>query len=160
MTVAEMMWAFLALYGVLMFLISPKFVDFAGYFRGTDAKGKDTSLTLLTATIFISWIFAKSVTNAANLGAQYGILGGLAYATYWLCIPLAGFIIYRLRKNITPRASCLFLRKIMGLGRASFLPWLFLSASSMKFGRIPRLLVAILVRLGLPALSWPPSFLP
>lgn len=114
MTVAEMMWAFLALYGVLMFLISPKFVDFAGYFRGTDAKGKDTSLTLLTATIFISWIFAKSVTNAANLGAQYGILGGLAYATYWLCIPLAGFIIYRLRKKYNAKGLVPFLKKNYG----------------------------------------------
>lgn len=48
-------------------------------------------------SIFISWIFAKSVTNAANLGATYGIVGGLAYATYWLSIPVAGWVIYRLR---------------------------------------------------------------
>ncbi len=46
---------------------------------------------------FISWIFAKSVTNAANLGAAYGIVGGLAYAAYWLSIPVAGIVIYRLR---------------------------------------------------------------
>ena len=26
-------------------------------------------------------------------GASYGIIGGLAYATYWLSIPLAGFVI-------------------------------------------------------------------
>ncbi len=45
----------------------------------------------------ISWIFAKSVTNAANLGAAYGIVGGLAYAAYWLSIPVAGVVIYRLR---------------------------------------------------------------
>ena len=48
-------------------------------------------------SIFISWIFAKSVTNAANLGAAYGVVGGLAYAAYWLSIPLAGVVIYRLR---------------------------------------------------------------
>lgn len=48
-------------------------------------------------SIFISWIFAKSVTNAADLGASFGIVGGLAYATYWLSIPLAGIVIYRLR---------------------------------------------------------------
>jgi hypothetical protein len=41
-------------------------------------------------SIFISWIFAKSVTNAANLGASYGIVGGLAYASYWLSIPVGG----------------------------------------------------------------------
>lgn len=54
---------------------------------------------MLMLSIFISWIFAKSVTNAANLGAQYGFVGGLAYATYWLCIPIAGFAIYRLRRK-------------------------------------------------------------
>ena len=37
------------------------------------------------------------MTNAANQGAQYGIVGGLAYAAYWLSIPLAGWVIYRLR---------------------------------------------------------------
>jgi Na+/proline symporter len=48
-------------------------------------------------SIFISWIFAKSVTNAANLGASWGVVGGLAYATYWLSIPVAGMVIYWLR---------------------------------------------------------------
>ena len=32
-----------------------------------------------------------------NLGAAYGVVGGLAYATYWLSIPVAGVVIYRLR---------------------------------------------------------------
>ena len=33
----------------------------------------------------------------ANLGAAHGVVGGLAYATYWLSIPVAGVVIYRLR---------------------------------------------------------------
>ncbi|MDK6233805.1 SLC5/6 family protein [Aerococcus sanguinicola] len=114
MTSNEVIWAFLTIYAILMFLLSPKFVDFSGYFRGTNKEGKDSSLPLLTATIFISWIFAKSVTNAANLGAQYGIVGGFAYATYWLCIPLAGFVIYRLRKKFGAKGIIPFLNHNYG----------------------------------------------
>lgn len=92
-------WGFLIVYGVIMIAISPKKVTVDGFFKGKDSDGKSASPLILTSSIFISWIFAKSVTNAANLGQKYGIVGGLAYATYWLCIPLAGFAIYRLRKK-------------------------------------------------------------
>lgn len=37
------------------------------------------------------------MTNAANLGAAFGVVGGLAYAAYWLSIPVAGIVIYWLR---------------------------------------------------------------
>jgi SSS family solute:Na+ symporter len=90
-------WGFLLLYGTLMYAVTPRAQTVAGFFRGADAAGRPASEWALTCSIFISWIFAKSVTNAANLGATYGIVGGLAYATYWLSIPFAGFIIYRLR---------------------------------------------------------------
>nr|MDQ2696920.1 sodium:solute symporter [Pseudomonadota bacterium] len=90
-------WGFLFLYGIIMYVVSPRARTEGSFFRGTDDQGRDASQWSLTASIFISWIFAKSVTNAANLGADYGIVGGLAYATYWLSIPVAGFVIYRLR---------------------------------------------------------------
>jgi len=90
-------WGFLLLFGAVMYLISPRSSDAAGFFRGHDAQGRAPSEWALMMSVFISWIFAKSVTNAANLGATYGIVGGLAYATYWLSIPLAGVVIYRLR---------------------------------------------------------------
>ena len=90
-------WGFLLVFGIVMYLVVPKSDDEAGFFRGHDAKGRPASEWALMLSIFISWIFAKSVTNAANLGATYGIVGGLAYATYWLSIPVAGIVIYRLR---------------------------------------------------------------
>ena len=65
--------------------------------------------SLLMMSIFISWIFAKSVTNAANLGAAYGVVGGLAYATYWLSIPVAGIVIYRLRTRHGAQSLVTFL---------------------------------------------------
>ena len=90
-------WGFLLLYGTVMYVISPRSRTVSSFYAGTDDTGRPATEWALTCSIFISWIFAKSVTNAANLGAAYGVVGGLAYATYWLSIPVAGIVIYRLR---------------------------------------------------------------
>ncbi|MDH3438967.1 MAG: sodium:solute symporter, partial [Betaproteobacteria bacterium] len=95
--IAMYFWGFLLLYGTVMYVISPHARTVSSFFAGTDNAGRPASAWALTCSIFISWIFAKSVTNAANLGASFGVVGGLAYATYWLSIPLAGIVIYRLR---------------------------------------------------------------
>lgn len=92
-------WGFLIFYGVVLYAVTPNARTIGAFFRGEDNSGREAHRWALTASIFISWIFAKSVTNAANLGASYGIVGGLAYATYWLSIPLAGFVIYHLRRS-------------------------------------------------------------
>lgn len=122
-------WGFLFLYGIVMYLISPKARTVNGFFNGTDDEGRAVSRWSLTASIFISWIFAKSVTNAANLGAAYGIVGGLAYAAYWLSIPVAGLVIYWLRTRE---------------GASGLVPFLI-----NKYGRLAALAftLAILVRL-------------
>lgn len=91
-------WGFLVVYGVAMFLISPKTVTVGGFFRGENRQGKDANPWMIMASVFIAWIFAKSVTNAANMGADFGIVGGIGYAVYWLCIPLTGWALYRLRR--------------------------------------------------------------
>jgi Na+/proline symporter len=90
-------WAFLLLYGGVMYVISPNARSDASFFVGSDDAGRPATEWALMCSIFISWIFAKSVTNAANLGAAHGVVGGLAYATYWLSIPVAGLVIYWLR---------------------------------------------------------------
>lgn len=122
-------WGFLIVFGIVMLMISPHAKTEGSFFRGHDAQGRPTSEWLLMTSIFISWIFAKSVTNAANLGQTYGIVGGLAYAAYWLSIPVAGFVIYYLRT------------RQQATGLVSFL--------SGKYGRLAALAfsAAILVRL-------------
>src|SRR4029079_18255006 len=80
-----------------MYVLSPQARTISSFFGGTDEDGKPATEWALMCSIFISWIFAKSVTNAANLGASFGVVGGLAYATYWLSIPVAGIVIYWLR---------------------------------------------------------------
>ncbi|MEG0016858.1 MAG: hypothetical protein RR747_09805 [Gordonibacter sp.] len=111
-------WGFLIVYGIVMIAISPHAVTLGGFFKGERKDGKPASLFLLTTSIFISWIFAKSVTNAANLGCEYGLVGGVAYATYWLCIPLAGFAIYRLRTKFLAKGLVSFLTKNYGIAAA------------------------------------------
>ncbi|WP_291986289.1 sodium:solute symporter [Candidatus Accumulibacter sp. ACC007] len=111
-------WGFLLLFGAVMYLISPRSSDAAGFFRGHDAQGRAPSEWALMMSVFISWIFAKSVTNAANLGATYGIVGGLAYAAYWLSIPVAGVVIYRLRTREGATGLVSFLVGKYGRGAA------------------------------------------
>lgn len=96
-TEATLFWGFLIVYGVVMYVLSPKSRNAESFYKGADDQGRPVGQWSLTASIFISWIFAKSVTNAANLGAAYGVTGGLAYAAYWLSIPVAGYIIYLIR---------------------------------------------------------------
>ena len=111
-------WGFLVIYGLGMVLLSPRAVTLGQFFRGEDRQGRDASTFMVSSSIFISWIMAKSVTNAANLGAQYGIVGGLAYALYWLCIPLAGLVIFRLRRKFGATGLVPFLTENYGGGAA------------------------------------------
>ncbi|WP_425054306.1 sodium:solute symporter [Pseudomonas abyssi] len=111
-------WGFLLAYGALMYWLSPRTVTVGGFFNGEDSQGRQASPLLLTTSIFISWIFAKSVTNAANLGAEFGLIGGLAYATYWLSIPLCGLVIYRLRRRFQATSLVSFLTSHYGRAAA------------------------------------------
>ncbi|HIQ53818.1 MAG TPA: sodium:solute symporter, partial [Pseudomonas pachastrellae] len=111
-------WGFLLAYGALMYWLSPRSVTVGGFFNGEDSQGRQASPLLLTTSIFISWIFAKSVTNAANLGAEFGLVGGLAYATYWLSIPLCGLVIYRLRRRFQATSLVSFLTSNYGRAAA------------------------------------------
>jgi Na+/proline symporter len=112
-------WGFLVLYGGVMYALSPSATTVSSFFRGTDNEGRPASEWALMMSIFISWIFAKSVTNAANLGAAHGVVGGLAYATYWLSIPVAGLVIYWLRTRHGATGLVPFL--IQRYGRAAAL---------------------------------------
>lgn len=111
-------WGFLVVYGIIMFAISPKTVSVGGFFRGEDRKGRDANPWMITASIFIAWIFAKSVTNAANMGANFGIVGGIGYAVYWLCIPLTGWALYRLRRKFGATSLVSFLTEHYGIAAA------------------------------------------
>jgi len=89
-------WGLLLVSSLLLIWLSPMSKTATRFFQAAK-DNKAVSLWLLTSSLVISWIFAKSITNAANLGLKYGLLGGLAYATYYLSFLVAGFFIYNIR---------------------------------------------------------------
>ncbi len=93
-------WSVLLIFAIAMYLISPRLKSehrAEQFFTAKNEKGKDVGLLLLTSSLLISWIFAKSIQNAANLGQSFGAPGGIAYATYWLAFIVAGIVIYQIR---------------------------------------------------------------
>jgi Na+/proline symporter len=92
-------WLALALYAVALYAVAPPARTHRGFFWAEDAAHEAPSLALLTGSVLVSWIFAKSITNAANLGEKYGLIGGLAYAGWYFSVPVAGILIYRIRRS-------------------------------------------------------------
>ena len=95
---SSVQWLALVGYGVLVFLVAPRAGHHRGFLWARSREGTAPSTALLTASVLVTWIFAKSITNAANLGEKYGWLGGLAYAAWYVSIPAAGILLYRVRK--------------------------------------------------------------
>lgn len=81
---------------MIFFILAPYAKDVGTFFKAQH-RGKAPSMFMLTGSLIISWIFAKSITNAANLGLEFGLVGGVAYAGYYLSFAVAGIIIYQLR---------------------------------------------------------------
>lgn len=109
-------WQWFLVIGSSLFLIwiSPKARSVKTFFAGSSESGQQPGMWLLTSSLVISWIFAKSITNAANLGLKYGILGGIAYATYYLSFLWAGHVIYQLRVKGQYRSIHEFLKSKYG----------------------------------------------
>lgn len=96
MNVEIWQWGLIIASSLLMFLLSPLAKTPDEFFKATHLK-KSPNVWMLTGSLIISWIFAKSITNAANLGLSFGIVGGVAYAGYYLSFAVAGIIIYQMR---------------------------------------------------------------
>lgn len=97
MSIEQLQWALLVLFGLLFFLIAPHSKTVDQFFAAESDKGRKPGVWILAASLVISWIFAKSITNAANLGLEFGMVGALAYATYYISFLVGGYIIYQLR---------------------------------------------------------------
>ncbi|MFC6268701.1 SLC5/6 family protein [Frigoriflavimonas asaccharolytica] len=91
-------WQWLLIIGssLAFFFLSPLAKTTEQFYKAIQ-NNKAPSATVLTGSLIISWIFAKSITNAANLGLEFGILGGIAYAGYYFSFAVAGILIYQLR---------------------------------------------------------------
>lgn len=89
-------WSLIIASSLLMLFISPLAKTTNEFFKAQHRK-KAPNAFMLMGSLVISWIFAKSITNAANLGLDFGIVGGVAYAGYYLSFAVAGYVIFKMR---------------------------------------------------------------
>jgi Na+/proline symporter len=86
--------AFIALGSVVL---SPRAESEGAFYQGLAANGRQPGLLSLTFSQVTTWIFARSLMNAAILGFYYGIWGTLAYAFYYFSFLTGGKIVDSLR---------------------------------------------------------------
>ncbi len=84
---------------IASFLVAPKRATVEGFFGGADENGHAPGLMVLVLSQVTTWIFARSLMNAAILGYYYGIAGTLAYAAYYGSFLTGGYIVGHLRRN-------------------------------------------------------------
>jgi len=94
-----LVWQWILVLGssIALFFLAPWSRKVSDFFKATSETAKAPNTFLLTSSLVISWIFAKSITNAANLGYSYGLVGGVAYGGYYLSFVVAGIVLYQLR---------------------------------------------------------------
>lgn len=108
-------WILVGVSSLLMLWIAPRARSISDFFKGS-RKDQSPNFLVLTSSLVISWLFAKSLTNAANLGLSFGMVGGVAYAAYYLSFVVAGIIIYKLRVKGGFRSIHHFLESRFGKG--------------------------------------------
>lgn len=89
-------WLLIIASSLLFIIIAPRAKSLGDFFKGSKLD-QAPGFWMLTSSLVISWIFAKSITNSANLGLSYGIVGGVSYAAYYLSFIVAGVVIYYMR---------------------------------------------------------------
>ena len=106
-------WALLAGYGLFIYRIvqttTPGKVSASEFFQGQSRQGQAPGLWLLVSSAAISWIFAKSIDNAASLSNAFGITGGIGYAIYYLSFVTAAIALYLIRTRGGHRSISEFL---------------------------------------------------
>jgi Na+/proline symporter len=96
---ASVLIALFAAILVASLLAAPRRATVEGFFGGLGAEGQVPGLWVLVLSQVTTWIFARSLMNAAILGYYYGIAGTLAYAAYYGSFLTGGFIVAHLRQT-------------------------------------------------------------
>ena len=78
------LFAIVGITALISIMLLPKACSEHSFFSGVSPDGKQPSALTLTFSQVTTWIFARSLMNAAILGYYYGIWGTLAYAGYYL----------------------------------------------------------------------------
>jgi len=93
----EILVAALGVILLASFFLSPRVRTTDGFFRGFSENGAAPGLITLTLSQVTTWVFARSLMNAAILGYYYGIAGTLAYAAYYLSFLTGAWIVDGIR---------------------------------------------------------------
>ncbi|MEL6290724.1 MAG: sodium:proline symporter [Pseudomonadota bacterium] len=78
-------------------ILSPRAQTEGAFFRGHGTDGQLPGIWTLALSQVTTWIFARSIMNAAILGYFYGIAGALAYTAYYLSFLTGWWIIDGIR---------------------------------------------------------------
>ena len=90
-------WIVLLAFCALTWWVTPRRVAAAQFFDGRRNDGAPPGTWMVAMSAAITWVFAKSISNASDLAYGYGIGGGIGYTVYYLSFVVAGVAIYRLR---------------------------------------------------------------
>ncbi|MGH1361205.1 MAG: hypothetical protein ACRBC3_20785 [Burkholderiaceae bacterium] len=90
---------FVVLVAVGSFALSPRRVGVDGFFGGASQAGRPPGLWTLVLSQVTTWIFARSLMNAAILGYYYGIAGTLAYTLYYASFLTGMWIVGSIRAD-------------------------------------------------------------
>jgi len=82
---------------IISVILSPRAESEGAFFKGLSRDGRQPGLLALTFSQVTTWIFARSLLNAAILGFYYGLWGTLAYAAYYLSFLTGGRIVDSIR---------------------------------------------------------------
>lgn len=111
-------WLVLAVYALLIWVMTPRAISAAQFFGGGSRRGVPPGAWLLGVSAAMSWVMAKSVYNAMNLSASFGFIGGLAYGSYWLSFIVVGIAVYFMRTRGGYTSLPQFLRHKYGASAA------------------------------------------
>ncbi len=90
---------FVVLVAAGSFALSPRRISIDGFFGGAGHTGQPPGLWTLVLSQVTTWIFARSLMNAAILGYYYGIAGTLAYTFYYASFLTGMWIVGRIRAD-------------------------------------------------------------
>jgi Na+/proline symporter len=90
-------WLVLLVYCALTWWAVPRHVSSPQFFDGRSSAGSPPGIWLVAASAAVSWVFAKSIANAADLSYAFGLVGGVGYTIYYLSFIVAGVAIYFMR---------------------------------------------------------------
>jgi len=99
---------------VVSFFLSPKVRTVDGFFLGSSENGTAPTLITLVLSQVTTWVFARSLMNAAILGYYYGIAGTVAYAAYYLSFLTGAWIVDGIRFRHGSPSIQHFLRERFG----------------------------------------------